>query len=76
MSPCVLGQGCEATSGMSPCVLGQGCQATNGMSPYGLWQGYEATSWGHAVCVATLDLVPFNELIFRLGILESTHLSN
>jgi hypothetical protein len=25
-------------------VLGQGCEATSGMSPYDLWQSCEATS--------------------------------
>jgi hypothetical protein len=53
---------------MSPYDFLQGCNATIGMSPYDFWQGCEATILGHAVCVATLDHVPSNELIFGLGI--------
>jgi hypothetical protein len=39
-----------------------------------LGQGCEATNLGRVVCVAALDLIPFNELIFGLGFFESTHL--
>jgi hypothetical protein len=53
---------------MSPCDLWQGCKATIMMSPCDFWQGCEATIWGRVICVATLDPVPFNELISGLGI--------
>jgi hypothetical protein len=48
-------------------LVGLVCWSDFGMSPCGSWSRLRGNHLGHVVCVATLDLVLFNELIFGFG---------
>jgi hypothetical protein len=55
-------------------VVGLVCWSDFGMCPCGSWSRLQGNHLGRVVCVATLDPVLFNELIFGLGFLVSTHI--